>query len=405
MTKTYDADVIVVGGGHSGLTLSALLASHGVGVICIDREDPATTLKGAFDGRTTAISYGSQKVIAAGGGWEAIENKACPIKDIRILDGDSPTLLTFLSEDAGGELQNQAFGWIVENRDLRKVLYDRLEKLDRATHIAPAQVQDFAADEDGVCVHLADGRALRAKLLVGADGRGSFVREKAGITTRGWTYGQNALVCTVTHENPHYNVAVEHFRPEGPFAILPMTDAEDGAHRSAVVWTEHAKTRRSAQDFDEDTFNTALNARFPAEYGKVRLAGKRFSYPLGLIHAHNYVAERLALVADAAHGIHPIAGQGLNIGLRDIAALAGMVIEAHADGTDIGGTDLLNRYQRARRFDNMTMAAATDALNKLFSNDLPPVRMARRLGLRAVQRIIPARRFFMRQAMGAGINR
>ena len=237
MKKNHDANVIVVGGGHAGLTLTALLASHGVTAICIDREDPVKTLKDGFDGRTTAISYGSQKIIAAGGGWNGIENAACPIMDIRILDGNSPVLLTFLSKDTGRELSGNPFGWIVENRHLRKVLYDRLARLEHATHLAPAQVEDFETETEGVAVHLADGRTLRAQLVVGADGRSSFMRQRAEISVRGWAYEQQALVCTVIHENPHYNVAVENFRPEGPFAILPMMDRDDGAHRSAVVWT------------------------------------------------------------------------------------------------------------------------------------------------------------------------
>lgn len=402
MTKnTFDTDVIIVGGGHAGLTLCALLASHDIRAICIDRDDPADALKTGFDGRTTAISFGSRRVIDAAGAWNAVMQDACPIEDIKILDSGSPVLLNFLVDDVADETGGNAFGWIVENRLLRRALFDRLAALPNAQHIAPATVANFARDEDGVTVHLEDGRTLCAPLVIGADGRGSFTREWMGINTRGWSYKQRALVCTVIHENPHHNVAVEHFRPEGPFAILPMMDDDKGRHRSAVVWSEHGADKNSALHFDEGAFNAALNTRFPDSYGTVALNGKRFAYPLGIIHAHDYIAPRMALVADAAHGIHPIAGQGLNLGLRDIALLAELLVDARRAGTDYGDADLLETYQRKRRTDNMIMAAATDTLNKLFSNSITPVGIARKIGLRAVQRFTPARKFFMRQAMGA----
>lgn len=393
----FTADVVIVGGGHAGCTMAALLAGNSISAICIDQDDPAKTLDHGFDGRTTAISFGSRRVIEATGAWDALVKEACPIRDIKIMDSGSPTLLEFLVEDVDAD----AFGWIVENRRLRQSLYRRLQELNRAQHIAPARVADFTRDKDGVTVHLQDGRTARGSLVIGADGRNSFTREWMGIGTRGWDYNQRALVCIAIHENPHNNTAIEDFRSEGPFAVLPMADDEQGRHRSSVVWTEHGHDKNSALHWDEETFNAALNERFPAFYGRVQLAGKRFSYPLGLKHAHEYTAERMALVADAAHGIHPIAGQGLNIGLRDIADLAERLIEAKKTGKDFGSADLLDAYQRARRLDNMAMAGATDTLNKLFSNDLSSVRILRKLGLRAVQRIPAARRFFMKQAMGA----
>lgn len=393
----FSADVVIIGGGHAGCTMAALLAKNGVTSICIDQDDPEKTLQAAFDGRTTAISFGSQKVVKAAGAWDMLEQEACAIRDIKIMDSGSPTLLEFLVEDVEAE----AFGWIVENRRLRQSLYQSLKNLKHATHIAPARAADFTRDENGVTVHLEDGRTARGQLAIGADGRNSFTREWMGIGTRGWKYGQRALVCIVTHENAHNNTAIEDFRSEGPFAILPMADDEQGNHRSSIVWTEHGEEKNSALHWDENTFNTALGERFPAFYGKVSLAGKRFAYPLALTHAHDYIAPRMALVADAAHAIHPIAGQGLNIGLRDIAELAELLIVAKKDGRDMGAADLLQSYQRARRADNMAMAGATDTLNKLFSNDLSSVRILRKIGLRAVQRIPAARKFFMKQAMGA----
>jgi 2-octaprenyl-6-methoxyphenol hydroxylase len=397
MAKKLEADMIVVGGGPAGCSLAALLAANGVTVICIDQDDPAATLKGDFDGRTTAISYGSRHVIEATGSWVDLAQEACAISDIKIMDAGSPVLLEFLVKDVEGE----AFGWIVENRKLRAALYKKLKDLKNAQHIAPARVADFSRDDKGVNVHLADGRTARGKLVVGADGRKSFTREWMGIGTRGWNYRQRGVVCIVHHENPHGNIAIEDFRGEGPFAILPMSDDEKGRHRSSIVWTEHGPEKNSAKYWDEKTFNVALVERFPAFYGKVALSGGRFSYPLGLTHAHSYITSRMALVADAAHAIHPIAGQGLNLGLRDIAELAELVIEAKKAGKDIGGDELLEAYQRARRLDNMLMAAATDSLNRLFSNDVAPVRILRRIGLKMVQAVPSARKFFMRQAMGS----
>lgn len=393
----FTADVVIVGGGHSGCTTAGLLAANGVSAICIDQDDPAKTLTADFDGRTTAISFGSKRVIEAAGGWQSLDHEACPIRDIKIMESGSPTLLEFLVEDVGEE----AFGWIVENRGLRRSLYERLRELKNVTHVAPARVGDFTRDEEGVTAHLADGRKARGQLVIGADGRGSFTREWMGIGLRRWSYNQRAVVCIATHEKPHNNTAIEDFRSAGPFAILPMMDDEEGNHRSSVVWTEHGHERDSAQYWDDDTFNTALNERFPSFYGRVSLSGKRFAYPLGLQHAHDYIGPRMALVADAAHGIHPIAGQGLNIGLRDIADLAERLVQAKKRGQDLGDAAILQDYQRARRFDNMAMAGATDTLNRLFSNNLSSVRFLRKAGLRAVQRIPGARKFFMRYAMGA----
>jgi 2-octaprenyl-6-methoxyphenol hydroxylase len=388
-------DVIIVGGGPAGLTLTALLAANGIRAACIDRETPAAQADAAFDGRTIAVSYGSRKVFRAAGIWDALEGAACPIETIEITDGDSPVLLAFDKSEAGGRI----FGWIAEIRDIRAALFGRVAKLENATHIAPAQVKDFRVDADSATAILADGRAFSAPLLIGADGRNSFTREWMGIGTRGWAYRQRAIVCTVRHENPHDHIAIENFRPEGPFAILPMTD-EGGGHRSSIVWTEHGAGAQSFMDAPQDVFDAALQARFPARYGKVAQLGKRYSYPLGLIHAHQYIGPRMALVAEAGHGIHPIAGQGLNMGLRDVAEIAGLILAAHARGEDIGGDALLQRYQRARRFDNMAMGGTTDLLNRLFSNDSAPVRAARRAGLRAVAKLPFARRFFMEQAMG-----
>ncbi len=396
-SKTLSTDVIIVGGGHAGCTMAALLADNGVDVVCIDRDDATASLAPGFDARTTTISYGSRNVLAAAGVWDALIDKICAIRDIKITEAGSPTLLHFLIQDAGEE----AFGWVVENRFLRQSLYQRLAALPRATHLAPAVVNGIAQVDDFITATLQDGRIVQGKILIGADGRQSFVRGAAGIGTRGWSYRQRALVCIVEHENPHDYIAVEDFRPEGPFAILPMQNDPRGAHRSALVWTEHGSDRRSALHWDEHSFNAALAERFPKSYGRVRLNGTRAAYPLGLTHAQSYIGPRLALVADAAHGIHPIAGQGLNLGLRDIADLTERLVAAKQGGKDIGSDLLLNAYEAARRTDNMAMAGATDLLNRIFSNDLAPVRAGRKIGLTVIEKLPRVQRFFMRQAMGS----
>lgn len=398
-----EADIVIIGGGLAGLSLAALLGTAGIDVVCIDRDTPESQLQAAFDGRTTAISYGSRQVLEAAGLWDDLAEAgdgACPIETIHILDGASRTPdLIFDRFEVGCD----AFGWIVENRDFRQCLFERVRALPSVRHVAPANVTDFARDDRGVTVTTTKG-GFRAPLIIGADGRQSATRDWMGIGTRRWSYRQQAIVCAVIHDNPHHNVAIEHFRAAGPFAALPMVDDAEGNHRSALVWTEHGPLApgKSAKDWPEDVFNAALTARFPSWYGAVRVAGARYAYPLGLVHAHDYIAPRAALVAEAAHGIHPIAGQGLNMGFRDIALIGQLIIEAVRAGRDPGADALLQAYQRGRRIDNMAMAGATDTLNRLFSNEIPPVARIRRIGLKAVSRMPGAKRFFMRQAMGSG---
>ena len=391
-------DIIIVGGGLAGLSLANLLAAQSFSVACVDISDPERAMTTGFDGRTTAISWASRKILEAANIWDSLTAYANPIDEIQIMDGDSPTLLTFDKE----EVDNRNFGWIIENHLIRKALYKQAESIENLTLFAPDSVQDFSVSEKFAKAILKNGRTLQASLIIGADGRNSFTREWMGISTRGWSYKQQAIVCNVVHENPHNNIAIENFREQGPFAVLPMTNNEQGRNRSSVVWTEHAVNKNSsALNYDDTVFNAALNARFPDFYGGVELTGQRFSFPLGLKHAHNYIAPRMALVAEAAHAMHPIAGQGLNMGFRDIAKLADLLIAAREDGVDLGSNELLHSYQSARRMDNMGMMAATDGLNKLFGSRLPGIGMARLLGVRVVSRFTPAKQFFMKQAMGA----
>ena len=386
-------DVAVVGGGLAGLSLACLIGQAGLKVAIIDKADPSTPMTG--DERTTAISYGSSRVLAQAGIWDKLESLGNPIRDIKILDGDSPVLLRFLSE----EVEDKEFGTILLNSDIRKILNKKISNLPNIELLAPEDVRDFKIHDGAVDVILNSGLTLQAKLAIGADGRQSFMRQWLDIETRQWSYDQTAVVCLVSHEKPHHDIAVEHFWPDGPFAILPMADDQNGKHRSSLVFTVHGDRKDKLMGLSKESFNSILRDRFPEEYGHVEMLGERSAYPLSLVHAAHYIGERMVLIADAAHGIHPIAGQGLNLGFRDVKELARLIITAHEKGQDVGSKDLLETYQRRRRPDNMAMVAVTDGLVRLFSNNSPPLRLVRRLGLRAVSKLPPAKRFFMRQAM------
>lgn len=394
--KTDHYDVIIVGGGLAGLSLSCLLGTQDISVCCIDALNPEKTKKETFDGRTTAISWASQKILDQAGVWETLAPDACPINDIQILDGDSPVLLEFFSH----EVDDRAFGWIIENHLIRKALTKLATSNKNITLIAPMTVHDFAVFDDIAHAYIDNDRTLSATLIIGADGRNSKTRQWMDIPVRGWTYKQNAMVCTVIHDNPHNNIAIEHFNPEGPFAVLPMTDDKSGRHRSSVVWTDHTGPS-SPKNWDDETFSIGLQERFPDFYGDIHLASQRMTYPLGLKHAYSYIGPRMALIAEAAHAMHPIAGQGLNMGFRDIAVLADLLVSAKKENQDLGAHALLTTYQTKRRADNTGMMAATDTLNKLFGIKIPPIAMARKLGIKAVSRFKPAKQFFMKQAMGA----
>ncbi len=380
--------IAVIGGGLAGLTLCCLAGQGGLKIICLDQSTFAT----GGDLRTTAISYGSRKILEEAGIWQNLSTTPCPIEDIKILDGDSPVLLDFLKSEADGK----TFGWIVENSDLRAAMMKTLSARKNIEHRTPVKVEDFAVDDQLAHVILPNGETIHTKLVVGADGKKSFTRGWMDVPVREWAYNQRAVICTAIHEHPHNNTAIEHFWPAGPFAVLPMADDENGRHRSSVVFTEHGPEKNSMMKLDEESFNTELNKRFPENYGRVHMTGRRASHTLSLVHAARYIAPRMCLVADAAHGIHPIAGQGLNLGFRDVKALADFVKTAPDPGT----FDILENYQRTRRFDNMAMVAATDALVRLFSNNKAPVRALRRTGLKMVGKFPAAKRFFISRAMG-----
>ncbi len=386
-----DFDVIIVGGGLIGSALAVALGGAGLRVALVDRLDPATMVDVPFDGRASAISYASYRALEAIGAWKHLTAGAQPILDIRISEADS---LLFLHYDHR-EVGDGPLGFMLENRHLRRGLFAAISEIANIELFAPAELSGLDRFGNTAVARLADGKILRGRLVAAADGRTSPLREAAGIRVRGWSYAQSGIVCTVAHERPHRGVAHERFLPAGPFAILPLT-----GNRSSLVWTEPSAVADRLIELGDTAFDDEMRDRFGDFLGHVASVGPRWSYPLALHNADTYRAPRLALVGDAAHGMHPIAGQGLNLGFRDVAALAEAVIDAARLGLDIGGSDVLSRYETWRRFDSMTLLAVTDGLNRLFSYDIGAVKAARTVGLAAVDRSPPLKRFFVRHAQG-----
>jgi 2-octaprenyl-6-methoxyphenol hydroxylase len=391
-----DAELVIAGGGLNGLLLGVACAGAGLSTIVVDRQDPAAMIGDRFDGRSSAIAYGSRLVFGGIGLWPEIAGDAEPIREIRVADDESPLFLHYDHRElAPGADNNAPLGYIVENRVLRRALLTRATTLPSLQLLAPQTVTAMEASETGATIVLGDGARLRTRLVVAADGKESPLRQAAGIRTVEWRYEQTGIVTTVAHQHPHGGIAVEHFLPAGPFAILPMT-----GNRSSIVWTEHADLAPRLLALPDAEFAAELRARFGDFLGAVEPIGPRWAYPLALMQAERYVARRLALVGEAAHVIHPIAGQGLNIGIRDIAALAELIVDARRLGLDIGDPAGLENYQHWRRADALLLAAVTDGLNRLFSNTVAPVRLVRDIGLAIVNRLPPLKRFLMRHAMG-----
>ncbi|MGH7073082.1 MAG: UbiH/UbiF/VisC/COQ6 family ubiquinone biosynthesis hydroxylase [Stellaceae bacterium] len=381
----------IVGGGLNGLTLAIACAAAGIDVAVIDREDPTRMVSAEFDGRTSAIAFGSKRVLDGIGVWPLLANKAEAIREIRVADDSSPLFLHYDHREIG----NEPLGWIVENRDLRHALQERAAQLPGLRLITRAKVEHAEREASVARLHLDAGRTVAAQLVAAADGKASPLREAAGIRAIAWSYPQTGIVATVRHARPHHGIAVEHFLPAGPFAILPMT-----GNRSSIVWTERSALAPKLLAMNEADFHRELARRFGDFLGTLEVEGPRWSYPLAFLHAERYIARRLALVGDAAHVIHPIAGQGLNLGIRDIAALAECLVDGRRLGLDLADLSILTRYENWRRFDTLTLSAVTDGLNRLFSNSIAPVKLARDLGLAAVGKVPPVKRLFMRHAMG-----
>ncbi len=398
------AEVLIVGGGLVGLTQGIALASAGIETLVVDRADPVRVRAASHDGRSSAIARGSSQVLATLDIWERMAAEAQPILDIRVSDGQvgrgaAPFFLHYAQEDLDARTAGP-LGYIVENRITREALHARAAELPALTLLAPAGIAEMSRGPGAVEARLEDGRALRAQLAIAADGRLSAQRQAAGIKTTDWDYPQCGIVATIHHDQPHHSVAHEHFLPAGPFALLPMTDTPQGRPRSSLVWTERRELVPAMMALSEAAFSAELMRRFGGSLGHLREVGGRWSYPLSLMYAERIVAERLALIGDAAHVIHPIAGQGLNLGLRDVAALAETLVDARRLGLDLGGAEVLAGYPRWRRFDNLALMVVTDGLNRLFSNDIGPIRLVRDLGLAAVNQMPPLKRLFMHHAMG-----
>ncbi len=394
-------DVIIAGGGLNGCALAIALATGGADVALVDPVATDARADPGFDGRSYALSIASKSMLSALSLWACLGDGAQPILDIRISDGrvgsgPSPMILEF----DHAEIEEGPMGFMVEDRHLRPALLAAVAAEDRITSITGTSVKGQTPDASGITATLADGRDLRARLLVGCDGKRSGVAERAGIKRIGWDYGQNALVAAIAHERSHDGVAHQYFLPEGPLAILPLRD-----NRSSIVWTERRDRAQAVMQLSEEDYLDVLRPRFGDFLGEISLAGKRYTYPLGLGVAQSFVSDRVALAGDAAHSVHPIAGQGLNAGLRDVASLAEVLICARRRGEEIGRADVLARYEQWRRFDVMGLALATDGFNRLFSNDNPVLRAARDAGLGIVNKLPGLRRGFIREAAGLSGDR
>lgn len=388
--NTQRYDVAIVGGGMIGLTLGIALAREGMRVALVERMPMQSQLAPAFDGRVSAIALSSKNLLNAIGAWDDMSAGAEPILDIRVSDGDSPFFLHYDHQEVG----DAPFGWIVENRHIRHALMQAAARYSNLEIIAPATIADVTWSEGAVTLSLG-GWQVEASLVIAADGKDSELRKRAGIQAISARYDQTAIVCTIAHTLPHHGLAQERFLPAGPFAVLPMRN-----NRSSLVWVEKAEHAPVFLRLPEAECVQEIRERVGDYLGEIQLAGPRFAYPLSLGHAASYTGKRLALAGDAAHAIHPIAGQGVNLGFRDVAVLAEVLAERFRLGLDIGAADGLAAYVRWRRFDNLAMLAVTDGLTRLFGSDAPPVKLARGLGLWAVSKAPPLKRLFMRHAMG-----
>ena len=389
------ADVVIGGAGFAGLALAIALRQALGEPFAVTVIDPTLTQAQSKDPRASAIAAAARRLFEAIEVWDAVAANAQPILDMVVTDSKlddavRPTFLTF-----GGDVEEgEPFAHMIENRHLVDALVEQAKEL--AVDLRGGSVAGFENDAGNtINVALGDGEVIPARLLVGADGAQSLIRERAGIVTHGWKYDQSAIVTTVAHEREHNGRADEHFLPAGPFAILPLT-----GKRCSIVWTETTREAERIVALPDDDFHDELEKRFGLRLGDLKVIGPRRAFPLGLFTARTFIGERLALVGDAAHIIHPIAGQGLNMGLRDVAALAEAIADSARLGLDPGARDVLERYQRWRRFDTMTMSIATDGLNRLFSNQSDVLRLARDIGLGLVERMPALKRMFIREAAG-----
>ena len=393
---SFDSDIVIVGGGLNGPALALALAQTGRSVTIIDSQSRPVLEGAGFDGRSYALALASKRLLDAIGVWQAVADQSEAMLDIKVSDGRAgegagPFFLHFDHR----EIEEGPMGYMVEDRFLRRALLDAMDAEQNITQMFETRVVAQEVAPTGVSVTLADGRVLNAALLIGADGRSSGTAKRAGIGRTGWGYGQTALVACVQHEHPHMGIAHQFFMPPGPLAILPLP-----GNRSSIVWSETDARAQEIQALDDAAYLDVLRPRFGDFLGEIGLEGKRFTYPLNLTLANAFIGTRLALIGDAAHGMHPIAGQGLNAGLRDVGALAEVISDAAQRGEDFASPQVLARYEQWRRFDTAALAVATDGFNKLFSNDNPILRAGRGLGMGLVNAFPRLRRGFIREAAG-----
>ncbi len=389
-------DILIVGGGLNGPALALALAQTGHSVTVVDALEEKVRKNAAFDGRAYALALASQRLLAAVGVWDRVAENAQPMLEIKVTDGHagsgpSPFFMHFDHT----EIEEGPMGFMVEDRHLRRAFLEAVAEETNITQISGKTVVSQEIDAAGAALTLNDGAILRGRLLVGCDGRKSGTAARAGIKRTGWDYGQTALVCAIAHDLPHHGTAHQFFMPPGPLAILPLT-----GNRSSIVWSERAEMAERINNLPEAEYLQVLRPRFGDFLGDIRLEGDRFTYPLNLTIANSFISDRLALVGDAAHGMHPIAGQGLNAGLRDVGALAEVLTLAGRRGEDLGSGPVLARYQEWRRFDTASLAMATDMFNKLFSNDNPILRAGRDIGMGVIGSLPGLRRGFVREAAG-----
>lgn len=393
--KRYD--LTIVGAGLSGLTLAHTVSQYGLKVCLIDKTDPRKFLNQNFDGRTTALSHSSKTLLDQIGIWKNIENNIGTMSDIRITDGpynDKTSLfyIHFSEEDN----RHHPLGYIVENRILRKILLDFVLQSNQIDIISGQEIIGLEKQADSNIAILEDGLKISSDLIVSAEGKFSFLRDFLKINTVDLNYQQSALVCTIQHEHSHQNIAYEKFLPSGPFAILPM----QGGHHSSIVWTEKTKHADQIKKMGNREFLKNLRLKVGDFLGEINLVEPRGCYPLSLKHAERYIDHRFCLIGDAAHAIHPIAGQGFNLGIRDIAVLAELLIDQRRLGLDIGNSSILKQYQQMRMFDNMSLVASTDLLTRLFSNESQSLRFIRNIGMGVIHKMPGLRNFCMQFGTG-----